>query len=152
LVKLKKIKRLSMAKLSLQRRLAADILGVGESRVWLDPAQTKDIQSAVTRADVKKLISRGLIRALPEKLRKPKVRRKRKGPGRRRGAKYARLTKKARWISRVRPQRRMLRELRDTGQIDRPTYRRVYLLVKAGMFRSRTHLRTYLEQHGMLKK
>jgi len=45
-----------------------------------------------------------------------------------------------------------LKELRDSGQIDRPTYRKLYKMVKGGMFRSRAHLKIYLEQHGFLKK
>jgi large subunit ribosomal protein L19e len=46
----------------------------------------------------------------------------------------------------------MLKELRDSGQIDNKVYRRLYKLVKGGMFRSRSHLRIYLEQHDLIKK
>jgi len=138
---------------SLQKKLAAKILKVGLGRVWLDPTKAKDIKAAITKADVRKLIKKGQIKALPEKIKRPKEKRKkRKGRGRRKGAKYAKMTKKQRWMSTVRPLRRMLKELRDSEKIDRPTYRRLYLLVKGGMFRSRSHLKTYLEQHDMLKK
>jgi large subunit ribosomal protein L19e len=138
---------------SLQKKLAAQILKVGKSRVWLDPSKQKDIEAAITKADVRKLIKKGYIKALPEKLHKPKERKKKKrGPGSRKGAKGAILPEKRRWIRTVRPLREMLKELRDSGQIDRPTYRRLYKLVKGGMFRSRSHLRIYLEQHDLLKK
>ena len=138
---------------SLQKKLAAKILKVGESRVWLDPSKQKDIEAAITKADVRKLIQKGYIKALPEKLHRPKERKKKKrGPGSRKGAKGAILPAKRRWIQTVRPLREMLKELRDSGQIDRQTYRRLYKLVKGGMFRSRSHLRIYLEQHDLLKK
>ncbi|MHA1743841.1 MAG: 50S ribosomal protein L19e [Candidatus Heimdallarchaeota archaeon] len=138
---------------SLQKKLAAKILKVGESRVWLDPKKTKDISAAITKADIRKLIKKGAIKALPEKIRKPKEKKKRRrGPGKRKGSKFAKVTAKRRWINTVRPLRRMLKELRDSGQIDRRTYRKLYLLVKGGMFRSRSHLKIYLEQHGILKK
>lgn len=138
---------------SLQKKLAAKILKVGESKVWLNPASTKDIEAAITKIDVRKLIKKGMVKALPEKVRMPreKVKRK-KGPGRRKGAKGAIVTSKQRWISTVRPLRRMLSELRASGQIDKQTYRKIYLLVKGGMFRSRSHLKIYLEQHDLLKK
>jgi large subunit ribosomal protein L19e len=138
---------------SLQKRLAAKILKVGESRVWLDPSRTKDIEAAITKIDIRKLIKQGVIKALPKKLHKPKEKEKRRrGPGRRKGSKFAKVTSKERWIYTVRPLRKMLKELRQTGQIDKQTYRKIYLLVKGGMFRSRSHLKIYLEQHGLIKK
>ena len=138
---------------SLQKKLAAKILKVGLDRVWLNPTKAKDIKTAITKADVRKLIQKGHIKSLPEKIKRPKEKRKRrKGRGRRKGAKHAKMTKKQRWMSTVRPLRKMLKELRDSEKIDRSTYRRLYLLVKGGMFRSRSHLKTYLEQHDLLKK
>ncbi|MEM5870115.1 MAG: 50S ribosomal protein L19e [Candidatus Aenigmatarchaeota archaeon] len=138
---------------NLQKKLAAQILKVGMSRIWLDPSKQKEIESAITKADIRKLIQKGYIKVLPEKVPKPREKkRKRKGPGSRKGAKGAIMPEKRRWISTVRPLRKMLKELRDQGKIDRPTYRMLYRLVKGGMFRSRSHLRIYLEQHDLIKK
>lgn len=142
-----------MTKLTLQKKLAAQILKVGKSKVWLDPNQAKDIQAAITKADIRKLIQKNGIRALPEKVPLQKERKRRKrGSGKRKGSKHAKVTKKERWIQTVRPLRVMLKELREKKQIDKPTYRKLYLLVKGGTFRSRLHLQIYLEQHGILKK
>ena len=138
---------------SLQKRLAAHILKVGKSRVWLDPTKFKDIDAAITKVDIRKLIKKGYIKALPEKLHRPKtMKKRRKGVGSRKGRKGAIVSKKRRWILTVRPLRKMLKELRVSNQIDHATYRKLYLLVKGGMFRSRTHLKIYLEQRGLLKK
>jgi large subunit ribosomal protein L19e len=142
-----------MSNLKFQRRIAAKILKVGENRIWLDLTKREEIEKAVTRADIKKLIEKKIIKALPEKLKKPRERKKRKSaPGSKKGGKYSTIEKKRKWILTIRPLRKMLKELRDSGQIDRKTYRKLYLLVKGGMFRSRAHLKTYLEQKGILKK
>jgi len=140
------------------RRLAADILGVGESRVWIDPEKLDRVETAVTREDVRRLIHDGVIRKLPpstpsrgrwriRRLQRKKGRRRR-GPGRRRGPW---ISEKELWIMRIRAQRRYLRMLRDKGIIDARTYRRLYMLAKGGMFRSVAHIRMYLREHGLLK-
>ncbi len=141
------------SRLTLQRRLAAKILKVGKSKIWIDSARIKDAQTAITRIDVKKLINQGVIKKIPGKVKMPKEKKKRKrGPGSRKGSKHARLPKKRRWINTVRPLRRMLKELKESGQIDNRTYRKLYMLVKGGQFRNRSHLRIYLKQRGILKE
>lgn len=138
---------------SLQKRLASKVLKVGVSRVWIDPENREDVEKAITKWDIRKLAKRGIIKALPEKLHRPKERTKKKrGLGSRKGKKYSIVPRKRRWISTIRPLRRFLKELKSSGEIDNRTYRRIRLLAKGGMFRSRSHLRTYLEQHDLLKK
>jgi large subunit ribosomal protein L19e len=133
--------------------MAAQVLKVGKNRVWLDPKQAKDLDAAITKADVRKMILKGWIKALPEKIHRPKEKKKRgRGRGSRKGARYSIINRKRRWISRVRPMREMLKEMREKKQIDNPTFKKVYSLVKGGMFRSRSHLRLYMEQNNLLKK
>jgi large subunit ribosomal protein L19e len=142
-----------VSKLTLQKRLASEILKVGKSKVWIDPTKIKEAQSAITRMDIKRLIQQGIIKKMPSRVKMPKEKKKkRRGPGSRKGSKHARLPKKRRWINTVRPLRRMLRELKADGSIDNRTYRRLYMLVKGGQFRNRSHLRIYLKQHGILKE
>ena len=45
-----------------QRRLAADILKCGESRIWMEPSAGEKIKRAITRNDVRGLIADDLIR------------------------------------------------------------------------------------------
>lgn len=139
-----------MGGLTLQKRLAADILKVGRSRIIIDPEHLEDVKNAITRADIRKMISHGYIKVKKPKLRMKKEKKSRKGPGRKKGAKGTRISKKKRWINTIRPLRRMLKELRDSEKIDRATYRKIYLLMKGGMFRSRSHLELYLKQRGIL--
>jgi large subunit ribosomal protein L19e len=138
---------------SLQKRLAAKILKVGVSRIWLDPTKRKEIEGAITRVDIKKLIKKNYIKVLPEKLSKPEsLSRMKRGSGSRKGGRHAIVPAKRKWINTVRPLRTLLRELKANQQIDSSTYKRIYKLIKGGAFRSRSHMLLYLEQHGLLKK
>ena len=139
-----------MGGLTLQKRLAAEILKVGVSRVAFDPEHLEDIKNAITRADIKKLISKGYIRVKTTKIKKPEEKKKRrKGPGRRKGAKGTRITQKEAWMKTIRPLRRMLKELRDKDIIEPKTYRQLYRMIKSGSIKSRAHLRLYLKQRGI---
>ncbi len=143
-----------------QRRVAANILKCGINRVWIDPNRTEDVAYAVTREDVRNLIKSGFIRAHQKqgpsrgRIRFAKAQRKkgkRKGQGSRKGAKFARFPKKQRWISIIRPIRAQLRELRDTGMIERSVYRKFYLYSKGGMFKNKGHLMSHLKAENLIK-
>ncbi|MDI6916319.1 MAG: 50S ribosomal protein L19e [Thermoplasmatales archaeon] len=140
--------------LSNQRRMAASLLKCGINRVWMDPDRSEDIAEAVTRTDVRGLINSGVIKAVRKKgissgrIRKRKTQKKkgrRKGQGSREGTTYARLPKKKRWIQRIRPQRKLLKELRDGGRIDKKTYRKLYRHASGGMFKSKAHLKSHAQ-------
>jgi large subunit ribosomal protein L19e len=143
-----------MTDLSAQRRLAADVLDVGESRVWLDPEAQGDIAEAITREDVRDLVDRGAIAAEDEKSNARGRARDRQekrdyghrtGDGSRRGTAGARSDSKGDWTSRIRAQRRRLRELRDDGPLDRSQYRELYDKAGGGEFGSVARLEAYIE-------
>ena len=147
--------------LSLQKRLAAEVLGVGVSRIWIDPERISDVEGAITREEIKKLIKEGVIAVKPVKgnsrgrwriIHEKKKKGLRRGPGRRKGCKTARTPKKEVWMNKIRKIRRYLRYLRDHGIIDRRTYRRLYMLAKGGTFRNLSALKTYLTEQGLIKK
>ncbi len=139
-----------MGGLRLQRRLAASILKVGKTKVWLDPEHLEEIKNAITRADIKKLIEKGYIKKRKGKIPYPETRKKRKkGPGSRKGKKGARMDKKRKWINTIRAIRNMLKQLKKEGKIDKGTFKTAYRLAKAGTFRSRAHLKIYLQQRGV---
>ena len=52
-----------MTDLKAQKRLAADVLGVGRNRVRFDPDAQGEIADAITRDDVRELIEEGVIEA-----------------------------------------------------------------------------------------
>ncbi|HIH69375.1 50S ribosomal protein L19e [Methermicoccus shengliensis] len=145
-----------MTDLRVQKRMAASLLGVGEGRVWIDPEEAEEVSKAITRQDVRELIEKGIIKRKPvqgiSRVRARALAAKRayghrKGPGSRKGAKGARAPRKEQWIKRIRAQRRLLSELRDSGKLTRSEYRMLYRKSKGGEFRSTAHLRTYIETH-----
>ncbi len=150
-----------MVDLSIQKRLAAKILGVGESRIWIDPNEIDLVVDAITREEIRKLIHDGVIRVKPihgisrERWRIRHEQRKkgrRRGHGRRKGARNARHDSKEDWMNRIRKIRRYLRYLRDHDIIDRRTYRRLYRLAKGGMFKNLLSLKHYMKEHGILQE
>lgn len=150
-----------MSDLRNQRRMAADILKCGKNRVWMDEDRLDEIAKAVTKEDVRVLIKGGAVKAKQKKgissgrkkyVASQKNKGRRKGHGSRKGAKFARLPRKRRWIKTIRPLREYLKELRDTEQIDRTTYRLYYRKSKGGEFRNRHHLKTHLITDGILKE
>jgi len=144
-----------------QKRMAAELLGCGLGRVWIDPNRIEDVADAITRADIRTAIDSGTIKAHPKKgISKARTRYahsqrskgRRRGPGSRKGAAGARQPRKRRWIQTIRPIREELRNLRDEEKIDRSVYREFYLKAKGGMFKSRNHLISHLRSEGHLKE
>ena len=148
-----------MPDLTNQRRLAATILKCGLGRVWIDPASQEELADAVTRSDIRSAIKAGVIRRHPiagtsrgrARRHATEVRKGRhSGPGSRRGTPASRLSRKSRWIRRIRAQRALLRELREQKKISPGVYREFFLRAKGGMFRSRAHLLVNLRLSGHL--
>lgn len=137
----------------LQKRLASEILGVGESRVRII-AKTEDeiseLESAITREDVRRLIEKGIITAAPKKSnsrgRWRERRGRARGQGKRKGRASARQDPKRAWINRIRKLRAYLKYLRDKGKISKRLYRKYYSLAKGGAFTSLASLKLHLEK------
>lgn len=144
-----------MTDVSMQKRLAAEILGVGESRIKIDPNRVGEVAAALTKEDVRRLIKEGVITVEPKhgisrgrwKIRHEQRKKgRRRGHGKRKGVKTARMPKKELWMNRIRAIRKFLRMLRDKGVLTRKEYRRLYMLAKGGMFKSVNHLKTYIKE------
>ena len=145
--------------LSYQRRLAAEILGVGESRIRFDPSALDKIASAVTKEEIRRLIKEGVIYAIPphtnsrgrwREFHEERQKGRHRGPGRRKGKKGARTRPKEVWMNKIRKIRRYLKWLRDHGLIDRKTYRMLYRKAKGGAFDSLAALKRYMRDYGII--
>ncbi len=148
-------------KLTTQKRIAADVMKVGISRVWMDPQFEDEISLAITREDIRRLVDEGAIQkkqkiGVSRGRARYKMQQKRKGQrrglGRRKGKHTATLSKKDRWMMKIRPMRRELRRLREEGRITRRVYRDLYLKAKGNAFRNTAHLRTYIAEHKLEAK
>ena len=141
-----------------QKRLAAELLKVGTTRIWVDPEDTDRVSSAITREEIRRLIHEGSIKKLPEvsisrgrkRVRKQELRAGRhKGPGSTKG--IARHSKR-RWVVRIRSIRQRLRTLRDKRLITTQVYRKLSLMAKGGTFRSAAHLDEYVDTHKLSRR
>jgi large subunit ribosomal protein L19e len=143
-----------MTDLKSQRRMASDIMDVGEDRVWIDPEQQEKIEEAITRQDIRNLIESGAIdkrkekgtsKARAKQIKKQKQKGRRKGQGSRKGKKSARKSDKQKWMEGIRAIRKRLREMRDEEEITGDQYRKLYDMAKGGFFRDVKHLENHVQ-------
>jgi large subunit ribosomal protein L19e len=150
-----------MTDLRKQRRLASEVLKVGENRVWIDPERTEDVDASMTREEIRKLVHENVIKAMPKKgishararvIHEKKKQKRRRGPGTRTGSSLAKISKKEAWMSRIRALRKRLRALKTNKIISENTYRRAYKLASSGRFVSNADLERYLKTHDLWRK
>jgi large subunit ribosomal protein L19e len=144
-----------------QRRLAAEILKVGETRVWIDPERIDYVETAITREEIRKLIHEKVVKSLPEKgvsrararvLAEKRKKGLRRGPGGKSGPARSKISKKQAWMNRIRPLRRRMRELKVSRAITVRTYRKLYDMSESGVFESKADLERYIRTHNMWRK
>jgi len=148
-------------KVSVQKRLAASVLKCSPKRVQLAPDRLPDIKEAITKADIRALISEGLIVKEQKKgvsraraNHKAAQRRKglQRGPGKRKGKKTAIVSRKESWMAKIRAQRKLLLDLKKNGLLNAEDYKNLYRKSKGGFFRNRRHIKVYMEEHNLVKK
>lgn len=137
-----------------QRRMAADIMDVGEDRVWIDPDNQEKVDEAITRQDIRNLIEgdtiqkkdvKGTSKGRAREKKKQKKKGRRKGHGSRKGKKGARKSDKKKWMENIRAIRSELKEMRDNEDITQEQYRDLYDRAKGGFFRDTKHVKNYVE-------
>ena len=143
-----------------KKRLAADILGVGLDKVRFRADALEDVAKAITRSDMRGLIAVGKIYAAKLSLQSrgrardiaaQKRKGRQKGHGSHKGSAHAGVgvTRKDRWMARIRTQRGLLRELREKAIITSKTYQSLYRKCKGGYFRNRRHIKLYISEHSL---
>ncbi len=144
-----------------QRRLAARVLKVGQNRIWIDPNRVDDVAMAIRRDDIRRLVREGAIRRAQalgvsrgraKLLHQKRKRGLRRGFGSREGRSTASLSRKERWMIRIRAIRRHLKKLRARRVIKPRDYRRLYLLAKGGMFDSIRRVDHYIKENKMKRR
>ncbi|HZX19681.1 MAG TPA: 50S ribosomal protein L19e [archaeon] len=137
------------------KKMAAEILKVGVTKIYLTPGETKRFKDAMTKEDVRSLIKEGLIKKRLDHLQsrgrarilaaKKKKGRKR-GKGKRTGKRGARMERKASWRKNVRAQRRTLKEMKDSGVKLKKPARQIYLMIKGNFFKGKKSLQAMVEE------
>ena len=129
-----------------QRLIAAKIFKVGTDRVWLDNNKIEDIKKAITKDDIRGLIAEGLIkrkqkegssRVRARKILVQKRKGRKQGSGSKEGKRTARSPRKRSWINRIRPQRELLKDLKEKNRIEKKDYGILRRKAKGGLFRSK---------------
>lgn len=148
-------------RLTVQKRIAAHILKTGKHNIRFDPQRLEEVKEAITKADVKGLIGdkaifakpiRGISRGRARKIASQKRKGRQRGLGSRKGKATARLSGKEQWMNKIRIQRELLKTLRDKKIIEVSVYRKLYLKAKGGFFRSKRHIKLYIEESNLIKK
>lgn len=144
-----------------QRRLASDIMKIGEGRVWIDPERIDYVEAAITREEIRKLVNEGVIKSLPKKgvcrvrariLKEKRKKGLRRGPGGKSGPARSKISKKEAWINRIRPIRRRLNELKNSRAISESVYRKMYDMSESGAFKSKAELERHLRTHNLWRR
>jgi large subunit ribosomal protein L19e len=135
----------------LQKRLAGKLLNCSPQRVKLDFTKLDEIKAAITKVDVRRLISQGLI-TKETMYGGSKVRARARQVQRRKGPAGARTDRKDTWVSQIRAQRDLIKRLRDNKKITQETYTDLYAKSKGGFFRSTRHIKVYSEEQNLFLK
>lgn len=137
--------------LKTQKRLAADLLGVGKKKVWIDQDSLNEVADAITREDIRELINQGVIKKKKKQGQKRKKGKKKQGMGSRKGGKGARKDEKREYVRKVRAQRKFIKKLEEEGKITHETYKELYRRISGGFFRSKSHIEIYLKKGGKIE-
>ena len=143
-----------------KKELAAKILKVSPKKIRFAPDALEDIRKAITRSDIRGLVAVGKIfivaknqhsRAGARRVAAQKRKGRRRGKGSRKGSKHSVVTRKDKWISKIRAQRDLLTELRDKSLLSIKNYRMLYTKCKGGYFRNRRHIKLYIKEHNLIE-
>lgn len=137
-----------------KKRLASRVTGVGIHRVRFDPDRLDDIADAITRANVRSLVTAGTItiksfrgtsRGRAQDKREQRNRRGTK-PGSKQGSKGARTNRKEAYVAKVRALRRLLRIAKERQDITNPEFWSLYKRVGGNTVRNKAHLRQLMAE------
>ena len=137
-----------------KKRLVSRIVGVGVNRVRFDSDHLDDVADAITRDDIRSLITANTItiksfkgtsrgRAKTKKIQKSK---RGSTQGSKKGRKGARETKKTAYVNKVRALRYILKIAKDRKEIDNEIFKSIYRQIGGNTVRNKAHLRTIISE------
>lgn len=137
-----------------KRELAARTLGVGANRLRFEPEYMEDVIDAITRDDIRSLVTARTIYIVEKKgtsrgrarAKHLKNKKRGRGSGSKKGRKTAREGKKQIWVKKVRAQRRHIKIMKSRGDIDKKAFWSLYKKINGGQVRSLSHLRELVKE------
>ena len=144
-----------------QKKLAAQILKTGKRRISFDESNLAKVKEAITKTDIRSLITKKIIKTKPNKghsraharkilLQKRKG--KRKNRGSHKGKNTARLPRKEAWMIKVRAQRKFIKKLKNKHLLSNRNFRDLYSRVKNNRFRTTRLIKLYIEENNLIQK
>jgi len=137
-----------------KRQLVSRILRVGLGRVKFDPEYLDDVADAITRDNIRSLITANVIQIKPIKGTSKgrayfkKLQRRKRGTkqGSKKGSIGARVGKKEVYVNKIRAMRYRLKVLKSRKEITNENYWKLYKQVSGNQVRNLAHLRTLIEE------
>ena len=137
-----------------KKRLVSRVTGVGVHRVKFDSDHLDDVADAITRANIRSLITANTItiktitgtskgRAHTKKAQKNK---RGTTQGSKQGRKGARVGKKQVYVAKVRALRRLLKIAKDRKELANPEFWALYKKIGGNTVRNKAHLRSLIEE------
>jgi len=139
--------------LKTKRQLVSRILGVGVDRVKFDPEHLDDVADAITRDNIRSLITSNVIEIRPIKGTSKgrshfkKLQRRKRGTkqGSKKGRKGARIGKKQVYVKKIKALRHQLQVSKLRKEITNENYWKLYRQVRGNQVRNLAHLRSLIE-------
>ncbi len=136
-----------------KKRLVSRIMGVGVHRVKFDSDHLDDIADAITRDNIRSLITANTIKIKPivgtsrgrAQFKRMQKRKRGVRQGSKAGTKKARLPRKEIHMTKVRALRYRLKVAKDRKEITNPEFWSLYKMVQGNTVRNSAHLRSLIE-------
>ena len=137
-----------------KKQLASRIVGVGVHRIRFDSEHLDDIADAITRDDIRSLITANTISVKSFKgtsrgrAKIKKIQKSKRGAtqGSKKGRKGARVGKKSVYVNKVRALRYILKIAKDRKEITNDVFKIVYKKIRGNTIRNKAHLRKVIEE------
>jgi len=137
-----------------KKRLVSRITGVGIHRVRFDSEHLDDIADAITRDNIRSLITANTIKIKPivgtsrgrAQVKKSQRRKRGAKPGSKKGRKGARMARKDLHIIKVRALRYRLKVAKERKDITNNEFWTLYKMIGGNTVRNSAHLRSLIEE------
>ena len=143
-----------------KKRLVSRIVGVGINRVRFDNDHLDDVADAITRDDIRSLITANTITIKSftgtsrgrAKIKKIQASKRGTKSGSKKGTKGARKGKKAVYVKKVRALRYILKISKDRKEITNESFKSIYKKIGGNTIRNKAHLRTVIAEEITTQK
>jgi large subunit ribosomal protein L19e len=137
-----------------KKRLVSRVTGAGVHRIWFDPDHLDDIADAITRDNIRSLMTANTIKIKPFKgtsrgrAKHKKLQHHKRGakPGSKGGSLGARIGRKETHVNKIRSLRHLLKVVKDRKEITNDQFWALYKKVGGNTVRNKAHLLSLIEE------